>query len=569
MGFDKALVGTLVSALSRLEELSIVSGRDGVGRAHVLQIRLPSVGAGPRLSYVLIATLVAVCFPTATANGAGAASCARLAAPTGPVIDVSRAQADRLADIVAGAPAGATIRLADGTYSVGTITMRRPGVTLRSASGNPSGVVLDARYGPSALIHPFASDLTVAELTLTHARDHLVHAYPAANGPDLRGLRLYRVRMVDSGEQFLKVNSNTARSAWVDSGTVACSHFLMTPAGRTNIERAFGCYTGGIDVHSGRGWRVRDSTFEGIYCEDGELAEHAIHFWKGARATVVENNVIENCARAIGFGLGDSGEGRPWADDPYPGVGYIGHYDGVIRGNSVLADISQYDTAIELAQARGTRVLHNTVVETAKATSSFSSLDYRWPNTRVEVANNLTGRITARDGGQAALSHNLESFPQAWLVDPLRADFHLRPGQNGARDRGVAVVGAGLDIDGRTRGYGLAPDIGADEWSPAANPRVVLRVRGVRRARGRYVARRKEPFRVIGKLRPRLADQSFTVSFRRGRRVRRLKARTGPNGTFAARYRPLRGGWITIRAAHRRTAALDAVRSRRLRVLVR
>ena len=385
------------------------------------------------------------------------------------MIDVSPAQAGRLADIVAGAPAGATIRLADGTYSVGTITMRRPGVTLRSASGNPSRVVLDARYGPSALIHPFANDLTVAELTLTHARDHLVHAYPAASGPDLRGLRLYRVRMVDSGEQFLKVNSNAARSAWVDSGTVACSHFLMTPAGRTNIERGFGCYTGGIDVHSGRGWRVRDSTFEGIYCEDGELAEHAIHFWKGARATVVENNVIENCARAIGFGLGDSGEGRPWADDPYPGVGYIGHYDGVIRGNSVLADISQYDTAIELAQARGTRVLHNTVVETARATSSFSSLDYRWPNTRVEVANNLTRRITARDGGQAALSHNLESFPHAWLVDPLRADFHLRPGQNGARDRGVAVVGAGLDIDGRTRGYGLAPDIGADEWSPAAN----------------------------------------------------------------------------------------------------
>ena len=230
MRFDKALVGALVSALSRLEELSIVAGRDGVGRAHVLQIRLPSVGARRRLSYVLIATLVAACFPTAAANGAGAASCARLAAPTGPVIDVSPGQAGRLADIVAGAPAGATIRLADGTYSVGTITMRRPGVTLRSASGNPSRVVLDARYGPSALIHPFANDLTVAELTLTHSRDHLVHAYPAASVPDLRGLRLYRVRMVDSGEQFLKVNSNAARSAWVDSGTVACSHFLMTPA---------------------------------------------------------------------------------------------------------------------------------------------------------------------------------------------------------------------------------------------------------------------------------------------------------------------------------------------------
>jgi hypothetical protein len=262
-------------------------------------------------------------------------------------------------------------------------------------------VILDAGYGPSALIHPFANDVTVAELTLSRARDHLVHAYPAPGGPDLRGLLLYRVRMVDSGEQFLKANSNAARSAWVDAGTVACSQFLMTPTGRQNIERAFGCYTGGIDVHSGRGWRVRDSVFEGIYCEDGEVAEHAIHFWKGARGTLVENNLVRNCARAIGFGLGDSGEGRAYPDDPYPGLGFIGHYDGVIRGNALLADIPQYDTGIELAQARGARVLHNTLVETARATGSFSSIDYRWPNTSVAVANNLTRRITARDGGQA------------------------------------------------------------------------------------------------------------------------------------------------------------------------
>ncbi len=304
-----------------------------------------------RLSYLLAAALAVALASSGTAQASGAGSCARLAAPGGAVVNVSPAQAGELPAIVAGAPAGATIRLADGTYPIGTITMSRPGVTLRSASGHPGRVVLDGAYGPSALIHPFANNLTVAELTLTRARDHLVHSYPAAGGPDLSGLRLYRVRMVDSGEQFLKVNSNAARSAWVDSGTVACSQFVMTAAGRANIERAFGCYTGGIDVHSGRGWRVRDSTFAGIYCEDGELAEHAIHFWKGARGTLVENNVISNCARAIGFGLGDTGEGRAWADDPYPGVGYIGHYDGVIRGNSVLADIPQYDTGIELAQA--------------------------------------------------------------------------------------------------------------------------------------------------------------------------------------------------------------------------
>jgi hypothetical protein len=532
----------------------------------------------------LAAVLAVLLIPTGGAHAAGAGSCARMPAPTGNVIDVAPAQAGQLANIVSDAPAGATIRLADGTYSVGTLTVRNPGVTLRSASGDPSRVVLDAAYGPSALVHPFANDVTVAELTLSRARDHLVHAYPASGGPDLRGLLLYRVRMVDSGEQFLKVNSNAARSAWVDAGTVACSQFLMTATGRQNIERAFGCYTGGIDVHSGRGWRVRDSVFEGIYCEDGELAEHAIHFWKGARGTLVENNVIRNCARAIGFGLGDSGESRAYPDDPYPALGFIGHYDGVIRGNAVLADIPQYDTGIELAQARGARVLHNTLVETARATGSFSSIDYRWPNTSVELRNNLTRRMTARDGGQASLSHNVEATPQDWLVNPVAGDFHLRPGQNGARDRGAVVEAAGPDIDGRARDYG-APDIGADEWSPpepGGSPgagrrvqgRLRLRLTGVRRVRGRYLATRRHSFRVIGTLKPFVARQSFRVSFRRGRRIRRFtvatrRFRRSPRGGFVVRYRPRRSGWIAIRASHRRSAALDAVRARRLRVLVR
>jgi hypothetical protein len=124
----------------------------------------------------LAATLAVLLIPTGGAHAAGAGSCARMPAPTGNVIDVAPVQSGQLANIVSDAPAGATIRLAAGTYSVGTLTVRNPGVTLRSASGDPSRVVLDAAYGPSALVHPFANDVTVAELTLSRARDHLVHA---------------------------------------------------------------------------------------------------------------------------------------------------------------------------------------------------------------------------------------------------------------------------------------------------------------------------------------------------------------------------------------------------------
>jgi hypothetical protein len=82
--------------------------------------------------------------PTGGVHAACAGSCARMPAPTGNVIAVAPAQAGQLANIVSDAPAGATIRLADGTYSVGTLTVRNPGITVRSASGDPSRVVLDA-----------------------------------------------------------------------------------------------------------------------------------------------------------------------------------------------------------------------------------------------------------------------------------------------------------------------------------------------------------------------------------------------------------------------------------------
>ena len=276
------------------------------------------------------------------------------------------------------------MRLRAGYYRVrdpGGLLLARPRVTLRSRSGDPRGVVLDGGYGPSALARVAASGITIAEVTLIRAADHLVHAVPPEGQASIKGLRLHRVRLVDSGEQFVKANPNGSRTGWVHRSRVECSSFRMTAAGRRNIERAFGCYTGGIDAHGAHRWRVRRNRFEGIYCEDGEVAEHAVHFWRRSRDTLVENNLILNCARGIGFGLtGDAGDG---------------HTDGVIRRNAVVADIRQYDTGIELANAANVRVLHNTVAETGRAANAFSSLDVRFPRSSGLLANNLVERISS------------------------------------------------------------------------------------------------------------------------------------------------------------------------------
>jgi hypothetical protein len=236
----------------------------------------------------------------------------------------------------------------------------------------------------------------------------------------------------------------------------------LTADGRPHIEEGGGgCYTGGIDAHSARGWMVRFNTFKGIYCENGGLAEHAVHFWSASRDTLIERNLIVDCARGIGFGLGPSGKDRVYSDDPYPAVGYKGHIDGIIRNNVVHAGSAMarfYDTGIELNQAQGARVYHNTLV----SRPAFSSIDYRFPNTKVEIRNNLTYRITARNGARGTVDHNLESAPESLFVNAAGLDYHLKASAHEAIDKGVAVQDSGLDIDGEPHSKGL-PDLGADE----------------------------------------------------------------------------------------------------------
>jgi len=275
---------------------------------------------------------------------------------------------------------------------------------------------------------------------------------------------LYGLALVDSGEQFVKVNPIGGQEGWIDDGRLECSTFVLTDEGRPHVETCCGgCYTGGIDAHSTWRWTVRNNRFEGIWCPSG-LAEHAIHFWKGARDTLVENNVIVDCARGIGFGLGGGAGERVYPDAPYGGA-VLAHYDGTIRNNVVWADIPAFDTGIELDETRTPRALHNTVVHGPGATAFFSSIDVRFDGSQADVVNNLVERITERDGATATQITNVEQADLAGFVDAAGLDFHLGPGAGAAIDQGTADDDAGLDIDGQPHTQG-APDVGADERQP-------------------------------------------------------------------------------------------------------
>lgn len=385
----------------------------------------------------------------------GADPCSPLPPPEPPIIQISPAQAGSLRSVIASAASGTTILLEDGWYDLGCgdsgcrLQFNTPGVTLRSISGQRDAVVLDGEYTTNELVSIYASDITVADLTLMRAYDHPVHI----SGPDvpISGILLHNLKVVDPGQQAVKVNP--VGDGVVDDSTMRCSHIELTDVGRPYIRD--NCYTGGIDVHRATGWWVHHNHIEGFWCDDG-LSEHGIHFWRACHDTLVEQNTILNSARGIGFGLGSS------AVD--------GHVGGAIRNNFVAASSpglnasdSGFDTGIGLESADGAIVDHNSVVSTYAPRSS--SVEWRWPGTTASINNNLVSHnLLERNGGQATLQSNLDGADLSWFVDPAVGDLHLVSADEPPVNAGAQLPPGrcDFDIDGDARDG--APDVGADEW---------------------------------------------------------------------------------------------------------
>ncbi len=400
--------------------------------------------------------------------------CPRLPVPEGDVIVVSSEY--ELYESINTASSGTTILIADGTYNLGEsgydLWITTPDIRLQSQSGIRENVVLDDNYSGTEIITIAASGVTVANLTLKRAGTHAIHVVSTDDG-DVVNTVIYNLHIIDPGQQAIKINPHTARVNFPDDGIVACCRVEMTDPGRQRVLDINGsCYTGGVDGHHARGWTIRDNTIEGFWCETG-LSEHGVHFWTGSRDTVVERNRFINNARAIGFGLLESGTARTYSDTPCSDAGgYVGHYDGIIRNNFIFADssdlfMSEYgvDDGVALAQAFGAVVAHNSIVFTQ---SPFAAIEWRFSNTTADIINNLTTHNFMDRGGTAALSGNLENQPLSLFENGEGGDLHLSDSSDAAIGQGMPLSAelCGDDIDGDTRPLGSARDIGADEYNP-------------------------------------------------------------------------------------------------------
>lgn len=358
--------------------------------------------------------------------------------------DVTVSTAGELSAAVANADTGGdtTILLTDGTYTLDAMLwIAAEGMTICGASGNRDAVTIRGRGMTGSVSHIFnvaGNHFTARDMTLRDVANHAVQLQVDVDDVTLRNLHI-----LDTGEQMVKIAydpDNLVASS--DNGIM--EECLLEYSAGTGPQY----YIGGIDAHKAKNWTVRNNIFRGIRSPSGDVAEFAIHFWSWSEQTLVENNLIINCDRGIGFGLGDRG-----------------HIGGIIRNNMIYHDSSEgfADVGIAVESSPGTQIYHNTIF---MEHGYPNAIEYRWPSTiLVRITNNLTNRaIVSRDAATATLSHNVTGARDNWFAHLFTGDLHLKEEIPGVVDAGTAIPGLATDIDGAPRPTREGPDIGADEY---------------------------------------------------------------------------------------------------------
>lgn len=331
-----------------------------------------------------------------------------------------------------------TILLEDGEYYLESkrLYITSDQVAFRSRSGNRDAVKIwgQGMYG-NVQQHVFevvGDYFIAADMTIGEVRNHpiQIHGESDADFP-----LIHNIRIVNAGEQMLKVSYNAGDSTSSDHGVVEWCLFEY-PAGIGPRD-----YIGGVDAHQAHNWIIRHNVFRHIRSPEANLAEHAIHFWSDSSQTLVEYNTIIDCDRGIGFGLRSRG-----------------HQGGIIRNNMVH---TTRDVGIGLENSRDTRVYNNTVF-----TENYeNSIEYRFLGTYGgTIINNLTNaRIKSRGGGRGEVDTNITNAQASWFVDARNGDLHLVTANPIVVDQGKTFLDETRDIDCERRPKGDAYDIGADE----------------------------------------------------------------------------------------------------------
>jgi chitodextrinase len=332
------------------------------------------------------------------------------------------------------------------TLNSTALEINAPNVTVQGSTGNRDDVIIQGdAMSSSALIKigfyiniDAADNITIKDLSVGRFGWHGIKFSGENNAGD--GSIIDNVRIFDTYEQMIKASDNNNGES-TDNVTVQNSLFEYT----AGIGPQY--YIGGIDAHVSDGWIVRSNTFRNIQSPDGNVAEHAIHFWDGDVQTgsqIIEKNLIINCDRGIGL----------WNAD-----------GGIIRNNMILHDGSgaHPDVAIDIQDTPNVQIDNNT--SWIAASGYYTNIELRGAaSVNILVRNNLVNKgISNINASSPTFTSNITNAQASWFVD-VDSDLHLASSVASVVDQGLQISGLTDDIDGDSRPQGGGIDIGADEY---------------------------------------------------------------------------------------------------------
>jgi hypothetical protein len=289
------------------------------------------------------------------------------------------------------------VRLVSGTYTLKrTLDIKADNIIIVSITGNPEDVIIQGS-GMSKntkvknLIRVLGKNFVLSGITLQKSGHHLIQIageYDADN-PVIRNCIL-----LDAYQQMIKVSYN------IDDSPDTSSDFGLIENCTFKYTAGIGphYYIGGIDAHGANGWMIRGNKFKDIASPSKHVAEHAVHFWNNTHNNIVENNLIEDSDRGIGFGLELKHDNLVYSN-----------LGGVIRNNTIIhADNNDpfADTGIVIERSPNTIIANNNIW---LGHSYKRAIEYRFPLTKnVVIKDNLTNKsISSRNGGEAILEQNI------------------------------------------------------------------------------------------------------------------------------------------------------------------
>lgn len=391
---------------------------------------------------------------------ASAAASRSLAAA--PQRDVPVRTAAELRAAVTNAQAGDVITLAPGTYNVvGNLPCRAAGtadapIVVRAARLGDVVVRMDALEG----FHVQGPHWTIENLDIAGVcadDSDCEHAFHVVGAADFTTIRHNRVHGFNA---HIKGNGlpGSGVTPFPDDVLVEGNEFFNERARNTSNPVT------PIDVVGGRRWVVRANFIHDHQKGGGDHISYAAFLKGNSRDGLFERNLVAcellttgGIRLGLSFGGGGSSPDRICED----GSCNPEHQNGTMRNNLIVN--CPADVGIYLNEARGTKLYHNTLYNTA-------GIDVRFAASDADIRNNLLmGRIRERDGGKATLGTNIQQASAAdfarWFADPAARDFTLRDGSQ-LVDQGALLAAVTDDYCAHARSDGK-PDLGAVEYVTA------------------------------------------------------------------------------------------------------